>query len=154
MKCKKKSDNKAVAIQTSSMVDIVFLLLIFFIVASQMKEMEVEKEVSLPIADASLTKKVDGTQEILINVLPDNRIKVAGNYINATELSKELVLIAEKDESILKKIVIRGDQKSYYGRIMRIMAACAEANIWNVSFAAFQEPEDEGLEGQDDISTP
>lgn len=128
------------------MIDIVFLLLIFFIVASQMKEMEMEKEVTLPIADASQTKRADGTQEILINVLKDNRVKVGGTVVETTELATELRRIADQDENAVKKIVIRGDQKALYGRIMRIMAACAQANLWNVSFATFQEEEDTGFE--------
>jgi biopolymer transport protein ExbD len=128
------------------MIDIVFLLLIFFIVASQMKEMEMEKEVTLPIADASQTKRAEGTQEILINVLEDNRVKVGGTVIETAKLAMELRRIAGEDENTVKKIVIRGDQKALYGRIMRIMAACAQANLWNVSFATFQEEEDTGLE--------
>jgi len=148
MKFKKSEENEAVGFQVASMIDIVFLLLIFFIVASQMKEMEAEKEVTLPIADASATKVADGMQEILINVLPNNKVKVGGAVIETAKLATELRRLADEDENAVKKILIRGDQKALYGRIMRIMAACAQANLWNVSFATFQEEEDTGMEGE------
>ena len=154
MKFKKREENEAVGFQVASMIDIVFLLLIFFIVASQMKELEAEKEVKLPVADASATKVADGFKEILINVLPDNRIKVGGNIVETIELAAELRRLAEEDQSSTMKILIRGDQKALYGRIMRIMAACAQANLWNVSFATFQEEEDTGMEGMEGEATP
>jgi biopolymer transport protein ExbD len=154
MKFKKREENEAVGFQVASMIDIVFLLLIFFIVASQMKELEAEKEVKLPVADASATKVADGFKEILINVLPDNRIKVGGNIVETIELAAELRRLAEEDQSSTMKILIRGDQKALYGRIMRIMAACAQANLWNVSFATFQEEEDTGMEGMEGEAAP
>ena len=46
-----------------------------------------------------------------------------------------------------KKVIIRGDQKAHYGKIMRLMAACAQADLWNVSFAAYQEPPPEPEKG-------
>ena len=46
-KNKKKNENEDVGFQVASMIDIVFLLLIFFIVASQLQDLEKE-QVSLP----------------------------------------------------------------------------------------------------------
>ena len=144
MKFKQKPDDEPVSFQIASMIDIVFLLLIFFIVASQLKEMETEKELTLPIADAAKTKQSEGVQEILLNVLSNNNVRVGGVEIAMPQLSEELRRIAAGSEYETKKIIIRGDKKALYGRIMSIMSACAQANLWNVSFATFQEPPDTG----------
>lgn len=143
MKFKKKYKEEVVGFQVSSMIDIVFLLLIFFIVASQMKELELSEEVTLPIADASRTKQSDGMREIQINVLADGTIQVGGQEFAVEDLSAQLQQLAS-DEAHLNKIVIRGDQQAHYGRIMNIMRQCAQAGLWNVSFSSYQEPPPDG----------
>jgi biopolymer transport protein ExbD len=140
MKFKKTVEDEPVGFQVASMIDIVFLLLIFFIVASQLQELEFSKEVTLPIADASQTKKSEGTQEIRLNVLEDGTIKVGDEVFAPERVAAELRRVAD-DAARPVKILIRGDQKAHYGRMMRIMRSCAEASLWNVSFATFQEEE-------------
>lgn len=143
MKFKKKHDEEEVGFAISSMIDIVFLLLIFFIVASQLKELEVEKEVELPIADIAQKKELEGVLEIQINVLgadKDNKIKVAGEDVSIDELTSQLNSLTQHDDRP-KKVFIRGDQEAHYGRIMNIMRSCAQAGLWDVSFASFKEKE-------------
>ena len=141
MKFKQINSEEEIGFQVASMIDIVFLLLIFFIVASQLQDLELEKQVSLPIADSAQTKKSDGVQEILINVLSNGTVKVSGSVLPMEKLAEELRKVAESSDKDEKKIFIRGDKNAHYGRIMRIMRSCAEAGLWNVSFAAFQEAE-------------
>ncbi len=139
MKFKKAHADEPVGVQMASMIDIVFLLLIFFVVSSQMKELEIEKEVTLPIADSSQKKESEGFLEIQVNVLPNNLIKVGDTIIEVDKLPEELAKLTKETGGKDKKIIIRGDKKSQYGRVMRIMNACAAANVWNVSFATFKE---------------
>jgi len=141
MKFKKLNSEEEIGFQVASMIDIVFLLLIFFIVASQLQDLELEKQVSLPIADSAQTKKSEGVQEILINVLSNGTVKVSGSVLPMEKLAEELRKVAESSDKDEKKIFIRGDKSAHYGRMMRIMRSCAEAGLWNVSFAAFQEAE-------------
>ena len=141
MKFKQINSEEEIGFQVASMIDIVFLLLIFFIVASQLQDLELEKQVSLPIADSAQTKKGEGVQEILINVLSNGTVKVSGSVLPMEKLAEELRKVAESSDKDEKKIFIRGDKQAHYGRMMRIMRSCAEAGLWNVSFAAFQEAE-------------
>ena len=141
MKFKQINSEEEIGFQVASMIDIVFLLLIFFIVASQLQDLELEKQVSLPIADSAQTKKSEGVQEILINVLSNGTVKVSGSVLPMEKLAEELRKVAESSDKDEKKIFIRGDKQAHYGRMMRIMRSCAEAGLWNVSFAAFQETE-------------
>ncbi len=139
MKFKKAHIDEEVGVQMASMIDIVFLLLIFFVVSSQLKELEIEKEVTLPIADFSQKKESEGFLEIQVNVLPNNMIKVGDSIIEIDKLPEELAKLTKITSGKEKKIIIRGDRKAQYGRVMRIMNSCAAANIWNVSFATFKE---------------
>ena len=141
MKFKQINSEEEIGFQVASMIDIVFLLLIFFIVASQLQDLELEKQVSLPIADSAQTKKSEGVQEILINVLSNGVVKVSGSELPMNKLAEELRKVASSSDKSEKKILIRGDKNAHYGRMMRIMRSCAQAGLWNVSFAAFQESE-------------
>ena len=139
MKFKQKHKEEEIGFQVASMIDIVFLLLIFFIVASQLQDLELEKQVSLPIADSAQAKKSEGVQEILINVLSNGTVKVSGSVLPMEKLSEGLRKVADSSDKTDKKIIIRGDKNAHYGRMMNIMRYCAAAGLWNVSFAAFQE---------------
>ena len=139
MRFKAQADIEVIGFQIASMIDIVFLLLIFFLVASELKEMDIEHEVVLPIAEDSNSKQNEGFEEIVINVegSESGAVKVGGNVISFNELSSELKRISSN--SAERKIVIRGDKQALYGKVMRLMRACAEADIWNVTFATFKE---------------
>ena len=142
MKIKAKPEDEIIGFSIAAMIDIVFLLLIFFIVASQMKEIDIEIEVALPVAADSAIRRNEGIEELFINVTDGESgvIKVGGRIISFNELAGELQRIASDDAE--KKIVIRGDSNALHGRVMRLMRACAEANMWNVTFATYQEAED------------
>jgi hypothetical protein len=68
----------AAGMQLAPMIDIVFLLLIFFIVTWQFTRSETELDVSVPTAEegAELSRPKG---EIIINVLPDGAIRVEGS---------------------------------------------------------------------------
>jgi len=78
-------------------------------------------------------------QEILINVLSNGVVKVSGSELPMEKLAEELRKVADSSDKSEKKILIRGDKNAHYGRMMRIMRSCAQAGLWNVSYAAFQE---------------
>ncbi|HQL09903.1 MAG TPA: biopolymer transporter ExbD [Lentisphaeria bacterium] len=146
MKFRRLEEDEITAFQVSPLIDIVFQLLTFFLVTATLQELEFAKEVELPIADAALTKQSEGFQEIRLNVLADGQIKVGDDLISMDRLAAELRRVAAEGGPGDKKILIRGDKQSHYGKIMRIMAACAQADLWNVSFATYQEEPNKGGE--------
>jgi len=120
------------------MSDVVFQLLIFFLVAATFAQLEVSQDITLPIADAALSKQQEGATELRINVLSDGQVKVGSAIYPVDQLAAELRRVAATIDGE-KKVILRGDQKAHYGKIMRIMAACAQADLWNISFATYQE---------------
>lgn len=123
--------------QLAPMIDIVFLLLIFFIVTWQFSRSETELNVSVPTAEegAELNRPKG---EIIINVLPDKTIRVEGLTVDLTQLLDKLSAIARQFEN--QPVRIRGDGKVPYQRIVEVIDTCQKAGIWNISFAT-QRPE-------------
>jgi biopolymer transport protein ExbD len=118
--------------QLAPMIDIVFLLLIFFIVTWQFTRSETELDVSVPTAEegSELTRP---RGEIIINILADGTIRVDSATLDLPQLQERLASIAKQFEN--QPVRIRGDGKIFYQRIVDVINTCQKAGIWNISFA-------------------
>ena len=114
------------------MIDIVFLLLIFFIVTWQFTRSETELSVSVPTAqEGAEPERQRG--EIVINILADGVIRVEGITVDLPQLLEKLSAIAAQFEN--QPVRIRGDGNVEYQRIVEVIDTCQKAGIWNISFA-------------------
>jgi len=119
-------------LQLTAMIDILLLLLIFFIVSHQYTNSETELSVSVPTAkEGADPSRQKG--EIYINILSDGSIKVEGNMVDLPALLEKLSSIAMQYEN--QPVRIRGDGGVPYQRIVEVIDTCQKAGIWNISFA-------------------
>ena len=126
-----------IAIQLAPMIDILLLLLSFFIISWQFSKSETELNVSVPTAqEGAEPERVRG--EIIINVLGDGTLKVEGLVVNREQLFDKLSKIAKQYKN--QPVRIRGDANVTYQRIVEVIDTCQKAGIWNISFAT-QRPE-------------
>lgn len=121
-----------VSIQLAPMIDILLLLLSFFIINYQFSKSETELNVSVPTAqEGAEPERVRG--EIIINVLADGGIRVEGTSVNRQQLFDKLSAIATQFKN--QPVRIRGDGGVAYQRIVEVIDTCQKAGIWNISFA-------------------
>jgi biopolymer transport protein ExbD len=118
--------------QLAPMIDIVFLLLIFFIVTWQFTKSETELSVSVPTAQEGADPQRQ-IGEIQINILADQTIRIDGSTLDLEQWLEKLAKIAEKYEN--QPVRIRGDGGVAYQRIVEVIDTCQKAGIWNISFA-------------------
>jgi len=123
---------ESAGMQLAPMIDIVFLLLIFFIVTWQFSRSETELDVSVPTAEEGkeLTRPMG---EIIINILKDGEIRVEGVSVDLVQLHDKLKPIAGQFKN--QPVRIRGDGEVTYQRIVQVIDTCQKAGIWNISFA-------------------
>lgn len=121
-------------IQMAPLIDIIFLLLIFFMIISNLHQLEGAKGVRLPVADQSKTIK-NSYGQITLNVMADGTIILDQQVLDLSGL----VAVLSNRPVEATKVLIRGDRGVPIGRVLEVMKACAQANIWNISFATFQE---------------
>ncbi len=119
-------------INLTPMIDIVFLLLIFFMVGTRFTEMEREFKIQLPsVSEAQpLTSLPD---EITINVSSDGELQVDGVEMTLQELENRLQT-AKKNYSD-QSVIVRGDANGAYQNVMDVLAACNRSGIQAVSLA-------------------
>lgn len=115
------------------LIDVVFLLLVFFLTATTFKKKdEVKLDLELPESTAGKAGKVRKT--ILIEVAADGQVVVDGRQVTMAALEQKLRAAAARDRK--QPVLIRGDKKSAYGRIFHVLDTCELAGLRAVSFDA------------------
>jgi biopolymer transport protein ExbD len=114
------------------MIDVVFLLIIFFMVASRIGEQEREFDVNLPSVTAAqpLTALPD---QIVVNVFRDGRIVVGGAERTLPQLQADLE--AARGRFADQSVLIRGEGEGRYQRVVDVLVACHRARIKHFSLA-------------------
>jgi len=126
---KKKEQEQAGEIDLTPMLDVVFILLIFFIVTSVFIT-EAGIDVAKPVASTAEPKSKD---LILIAVSPQGDIWIDGEQIDPRFIRSRFELrLAEAPNS---SVVIQADQAANNEYVMMIMAAARDADISDVSIS-------------------
>ena len=132
MNFRKQSAPEPAAFQIAPMVDIVFLLLIFFLVTWNFARYETELDVKVPTAkEGKESRRAVG--EVIINVKSDGTIVMNRRAMSSAELADTLRKISELYPD--QAVVLRGDENAGYRHIVAVLDICRGANIWNVAFA-------------------
>lgn len=118
--------------QTTPMLDVVFLLLCFFVTSSVFSQWEYEVDIVLPTAEsAKMPDRLPG--EIIINVGLDGRISVNQQILTREQLQARLALLVQNFPG--QPVVIRADKATAYEHVMSVVDTCRMSDIWNISFA-------------------
>ena len=119
--------------QIAPMVDILLVLLVFFIVTWNVSISERELDVKIPAASHSKENN-PMIGEVIVNVRKDGAIIFNQQQIDHDELVAKLQELAKLYPD--QAVIVRGDERTPYTYIMNVMDICREANIWNIVFAA------------------
>lgn len=120
------------------MIDVVFLLIIFFLVSSHLARQEVHMQLLLPhAASGNLPDQEEQQLRLVVNVAADGQLQLAGRIVTIEQLQERLATRRQTSGDDLE-VRIRSDRGVLYARINPLMHACAKAGIWNVTFAVYQ----------------
>jgi len=119
-------------IQLAPLVDVLLLLLIFFLMTWNAARNENELDVKIPKASAA-KEKVAPIGDVVVNVKADGNVIVNRRTLAAPELSELLKNLAQLNPE--QAVVIRGDEAGAYKSIINVLNICTEAGITNVAFA-------------------
>jgi biopolymer transport protein ExbD len=118
--------------QIAPMVDIVFLLLIFFLVTWNFSRNEMELDVKVPKArEGKETRRAVG--EVILNVKADGTVVMNRRSMDSNALKEALAKIAALYPD--QAVILRGDENTDYRHVVEVLDICRRANIWNVAFA-------------------
>ena len=121
------------AINLTPMIDIVFLLIIFFMVSTKFSELnEAERDLSInvpTVSDASAL--TSAPKKRLIEVSRDGTIMLDQQPVTLNGLSMKLT--AAKKQYPKLGVVVRGDGKSDFQPIASVLATCRRAQITDLN---------------------
>jgi biopolymer transport protein ExbD len=121
-----KSKDTTPAIELTPIIDIVFLLLIFFLVATTFQQSEREMQIALPVAESGGPISVS-LRELIINVQADGGIIVSGRTVSIEDL--RLIVAEAVEANPEQKVTIRADQSSTYNQVVGVLDACKLSGI-------------------------
>ena len=120
------------AINLTPMIDIVFNLIIFFMVSTRFTEIERKVDLSVPQVGG-----VAGLSEMqksrTINVYRDGAIMLDSQAVTLTELRSLLATAHRQYEGL--EVTIRGDGFTPYQNVAAVMTACRQAGISEMGIA-------------------
>jgi biopolymer transport protein ExbD len=114
------------ALDLTPVIDMVFLLLIFFLAATTFQQTEREMNVALPSAAAAMPISA-ALREIVVNVDSDGAIVVAGRSTSPEDLAAMIKnAVASNPE---QKVSVRGDKRTAYENIVRVLDICKAGGV-------------------------
>ncbi len=121
-------------INIAPLIDVVFLLIIFFMTVSQITRVEVTP-LDLPEAKMNEPPQVG---RLVINVRQDGRISCEGRSYTVESLQAMLAVGAEHRKPGDVSVLIRGDRRLPWATAARILQACAASRIDRVHIAVVE----------------
>lgn len=136
MNFRKKNRSTLPSFQMTSMMDIIFLMLFFFITTSVFSQWEYEINITLPSAQSGkVPDRLPG--EIIINITKDGRVSVNQQDLTLDALRARLDRLARYFPG--QPVVLRADKETRYEDLIKVVDTCRKADIWNFSMATTED---------------
>jgi biopolymer transport protein ExbD len=137
--------NEKTDLQIAPLIDVVFLLLIYFMVSARLKRPEADLNLALPGA-VSVSTQLEMPDEQIIEVKSDGAIVLNNKVYAARDKSDlaglEYTLLRYSQAAALSKtkamITIAAEDDAVHERVVDVLNACAGANIKNVTFGTVE----------------
>jgi biopolymer transport protein ExbD len=118
-------------IQLTSLIDVVFLLLIFFMLTTTFADFTRRLDIELPEARAATTKE----KQLKYTIEMDEKGQIAlnGDVVTLDQLDQTLHRDAAAGK--IKGTVLRADRRVYHGDVVRVLGVVRDAGIEEVGIA-------------------
>ncbi len=130
-----KIQRDEMSIDLTPMIDVVFLLIIFFMVGTKFGELnEQERDIALTVPQVTDAHALTAApNKRVINVFSDGHIELEKRTVTITELLTELALARQQYQKL--GVVIRGDADSRYQNVANVIATCRKADITDLNIS-------------------
>ena len=126
----RKEEEENFGLELTPLIDVVFLLLIFFMVSTAFVDFPRRMEINLPTSKSSSESKEPPKLEI--EMTADKQIFLQGKKVSLADFEKKLGELAEPEQA---KALIRADKNLPYGDVIRVMGLLQAARVLDISVA-------------------
>jgi len=132
---------KTTQLNITPMIDVVFLLITFFMVVTEITRQDEIEDLKLPHVDASKLDERPDRGRLVINILRNGAIIIGGEKCDYTQVYKKLYLEAAEQRTgpggISDRVVlVKADERVEFKYIRKIIELCVkrEIKIWRLAF--------------------
>ena len=118
------------SVDLTPLIDVVFLLLIFFMVSTVFVDFKKQMDISLPSSKSSILSEI--LKPVTVELTVDKKIFLNGEKIHISKFESALSKI---DKSETREAIIRADKNLPYGDVIKIMGMLQNAQILNIGVA-------------------
>lgn len=126
-----KKNSAIAAVNLTPLIDCVFLLLIFFLVASQISDEEPQLDLDLPNVSEALPAMFQ-PEELVINVDTEGRYFIEGQF-RQVEQVEQLLRRAYENNPLSQAVIIRADRRANWEAVAMALSLCKKAGIQQYS---------------------
>lgn len=123
---------ESLGLDLTPVIDVVFILLIFFIVTSVFKKEELALMLDLPKSNA---KEMEIQKEQVFIELSQNKLAIKGIEVSFESLEDNLKAIKDKE----KPVIVRIDKKVEYERVVKVLDLLQKYNLTNLALVTNEE---------------
>lgn len=129
-------------VNMTPMIDVTFLLIIFFLLSSHLAQQETQLALDLPTAASGRQAIDDQHPRLTVNVQADGSVMLGSTATEPQQMRARLRTERERLGDDMQ-VRIRADRSVPCSAVKPILLACAESGIWNVTFAVLKEAQGE-----------
>ena len=123
-------NKKSAGFDLTSLIDVVFLLLIFFMLTTTFVNLENRVEVNLPSGDFAAAEP---SENIIVSVTENNIIYFNGKLIDPLKLTENVAVELKKAPE--KIVVLEADKNVLHGKVIRIMDLLKKGGAEKIAIA-------------------
>jgi biopolymer transport protein ExbD len=120
------------ALNLTPMIDIVFLLIIFFMVGTKFAEWERKMTLKVPQVK-NVGALAPAPEKRIINVYGDGRVTLDREFVSMEELESRLAAAREQYNEL--GVVVRGDAEGAFQNVASVLGACRDAGITDMGIS-------------------
>jgi len=133
-----KRDGAPADVDIAPLIDVVFLLIVFFMSIWQAAHIEVAAELTLPAADQGNPEVQQDRDRLIVNIDGHGGYHVSNQRYSKEGLAQILAREANTARDVEgfadRPIVIRADADLPFGDVREVMMMCRDVRIWKLSF--------------------
>jgi biopolymer transport protein ExbD len=136
--------DRSLGFNMTPMIDVVFLLIIFFLISSHLTRQEQQVKLTLPVASTGAHPTQMTGSRLIINLLPDGRILAQDEELAPESIGQRIGAVVSRLSPAEREnfeVRVRCARETPYEFAQPIFNGCVQHGIWNVTFAVYSPEE-------------
>lgn len=119
------------------LIDVIFLLIIFFLAATHFVRSETLEAVELPEAAQATDEEDEQPRRLVVTVTADHKLHVGAKQVDLPAVENMISAGSQRDKADFE-VRIRADQSVPYRVVEPIMLSCARSGVTRIKFAVIK----------------